>query len=249
MHSGLARQVSSLLTNHLARATECCGNQAAGNEALQDVLSLLNDLSRCVCLPLPASLIHVCEEGSRLQVLKKKEKLHFLCVCLCVCSRSHIGKAILSQPACVSKLLSLLLDQRPSPKLVLIILQLCRAALPLMSVDDCRNVALPPWSYSMHALDAEQADSADPASRIASLLLAKLADYVVPGKLPALPSRCTEPSSHHTPPRPARPPPRQAAPGWPSCPVGSTHMPAPSILPLQAARPCCPRARRSPIPA
>ena len=57
--------------------------------------------------------------------------------------RSHIGKAILSQPACVSKLLSLLLDQRPSPKLVLIILQLCRAALPLMSVEDCGKVALP----------------------------------------------------------------------------------------------------------
>lgn len=46
VHSGLARQVSSLLTNHLARATECSGNQAAGNDALQDVLSLLNDLSR-----------------------------------------------------------------------------------------------------------------------------------------------------------------------------------------------------------
>ncbi|XP_028827058.1 probable E3 ubiquitin-protein ligase HECTD4 isoform X2 [Denticeps clupeoides] len=140
VHSGLARQVSSLLTNHLARATECCGNQAAGNDALQDVLSLLNDLSR-----------------------------------------SHIGKAILSQPACVSKLLSLLLDQRPSPKLVLIILQLCRTALPLMSVEDCGNVALPTWSFSIHAFDAEQQDSNDPASRIAALLLAKLADYVVPG--------------------------------------------------------------------
>ncbi|XP_063042342.1 probable E3 ubiquitin-protein ligase HECTD4 isoform X2 [Engraulis encrasicolus] len=140
VHSGLARQVSTLLTNHLARATECCGNQAAGNDALQDVLSLLNDLSR-----------------------------------------SHIGKAILSQPACVSKLLSLLLDQRPSPKLVLIILQLCRAALPLMSVEDCGRVALPSWSYSIHALEAEQRDASDPASRIAALLLAKLADYVVPG--------------------------------------------------------------------
>lgn len=96
--------------------------------------------------------------------------------------RSHIGKAILSQPACVSKLLSLLLDQRPSPKLVLIILQLCRAALPLMSVEDCGNVALPSWSYSMNTLDAEQQDANDPASRIAALLLAKLADYVVPGK-------------------------------------------------------------------
>ena len=70
-HSGLARQVSSLLTNHLARATECSGNQAAGNEALAEVLSLLNNLAR-----------------------------------------SRMGKAILSQPGCVSKLLSLLLDQR-----------------------------------------------------------------------------------------------------------------------------------------
>lgn len=97
-------------------------------------------------------------------------------------SRSHIGKAILSQPACVSKLLSLLLDQRPSPKLVLIILQLCRAALPLMSVEDCGNVELPPWSYSVPSLNSEQDDPSDPASKIASLLLAKLADYVVPGK-------------------------------------------------------------------
>lgn len=109
-------------------------------------------------------------------------------VCVCVPflhSRSHIGKAILSQPACVSKLLSLLLDQRPSPKLVLIILQLCRAALPLMSVEDCGNVALPSWSYSINTLDTEQQDANDPASRIAALLLAKLADYVVPGRSPA----------------------------------------------------------------
>ncbi|CAB1321868.1 unnamed protein product [Coregonus sp. 'balchen'] len=154
VHSGLARQVSSLLTNHLARATECCGNQAAGNDALQDVLSLLNDLSR-----------------------------------------SHIGKAILSQPACVSKLLSLLLDQRPSPKLVLIILQLCRAALPLMSVEDCGNVALPSWSYSINTLDAEQQDATDPASRIAALLLAKLADYVVPGCQTLLSPSSSEPDT------------------------------------------------------
>ncbi|XP_030716357.2 probable E3 ubiquitin-protein ligase HECTD4 isoform X2 [Globicephala melas] len=154
VHSGLARQVSSLLTNHLARATESCGNQAAGNDALQDVLSLLNDLSR-----------------------------------------SHIGKAILSQPACVSKLLSLLLDQRPSPKLVLIILQLCRAALPLMSVEDCGNVELPPWSYSVPSLNSEQEDPSDPASKIASLLLAKLADYVVPGCQTVLSPTASEPDT------------------------------------------------------
>lgn len=114
---------------------------------------------------------------SRQKKIKHQRQVFFL-----LASRSHIGKAILSQPACVSKLLSLLLDQRPSPKLVLIILQLCRAALPLMSVDDCSNVVLPPWSYSISALDTEPQDAADPASRIAALLLAKLADYVVPGE-------------------------------------------------------------------
>ncbi len=50
-----------------------------------------------------------------------------------------------------------------------------------MSVEDCGNVALPSWSYSAYALDAEQQEASDPAFRIASLLLAKLADYVVPG--------------------------------------------------------------------
>lgn len=34
----------------------------------------------------------------------------------------------------------------------------------------------------MNTLDTEQQDANDPASRIAALLLAKLADYVVPGK-------------------------------------------------------------------
>ncbi|KAJ8312853.1 hypothetical protein KUTeg_010226 [Tegillarca granosa] len=140
-HSGLARQVSVLLTNHLARATECIGNEAAGTEALQDVLSLLNNLSR-----------------------------------------SRMGRAILSQPACVSKLLSLLLDQRPSPKLVLIILQLCRVALPLMNTLDCEAVELPSWGqhlYSSHWSGAEPIS--DPPAKIASLLLAKLGDFLVPG--------------------------------------------------------------------
>ncbi|XP_071790886.1 probable E3 ubiquitin-protein ligase HECTD4 isoform X2 [Asterias amurensis] len=148
-YAGLARQVSSLLTNHLARATESGGNEAAGSEALQEVLSLLNELSR-----------------------------------------SRMGKAILSQPACVSKLLSLLLDQRPSPKLVLIILQLCRVALPLMSAEDCASVQLPYWGQEVSTLlrgadegmegeGEEQLN--DPPAKIASLLLAKLGDYVVPG--------------------------------------------------------------------
>ncbi|XP_052243277.1 probable E3 ubiquitin-protein ligase HECTD4 isoform X2 [Dreissena polymorpha] len=140
-HSGLARQVSVLLTNHLARATESSGNEAAGTEALQEVLSLLNNLSR-----------------------------------------SHMGKAILSQPACVSKLLSLLLDQRPSPKLVLIILQLCRVALPLMDAIECERVELPTWGHmplSSHWSTSKPIS--DPAAKIVSLLLARLGDFLVPG--------------------------------------------------------------------
>ncbi|XP_014675681.1 PREDICTED: LOW QUALITY PROTEIN: probable E3 ubiquitin-protein ligase HECTD4 [Priapulus caudatus] len=138
-HSGLAWQVSALLSNHLTRATENSGNEAAGNEALQEVLNLLNNLSR-----------------------------------------SNMGKAILSQPACVSKLLSLLLDQRPSPNLILIILQLCRVALPLMMATDCAKVELPSWSRNVTAY-ASDVDLSDPPAKIASLLLAKLGDFVVPG--------------------------------------------------------------------
>ncbi|XP_033101041.1 probable E3 ubiquitin-protein ligase HECTD4 [Anneissia japonica] len=139
-NTGLARHVSALLTNHLARATENKGNEAAGSEALQDVLSLLNNLSR-----------------------------------------SRMGRTILSQPACVSKLLSLLLDQRPSPKLVLIILQLCRVALPLMNAEDCEKVELPPWGQDVPSFGSQEDALADPPAKIASLLLAKLGDYIVPG--------------------------------------------------------------------
>ncbi|KAK6968629.1 E3 ubiquitin-protein ligase HECTD4 [Biomphalaria glabrata] len=148
-HSGLAKQVSTLLTHHLARATEGIGNAMAGTEALQEVLSLLNNLSR-----------------------------------------SKMGKAILSQPACVSKLLSLLLDQRPSPKLVLIILQLCRVSLPLMNCVDCEEVELPAWGqqlYSSHWSTAKPVS--DPPAKIICLLLAKLGDFLVPGDQVLLSSR------------------------------------------------------------
>ena len=97
-------------------------------------------------------------------------------------SRSRMGRAILSQPACVSKLLSLLLDHRPSPKLVLIILQLCRVALPLMSGPDCAHVQLPAWGAELASTGEGGVPTSDPPARIASLLLAKLGDCVVPGR-------------------------------------------------------------------
>uniref|UniRef100_T1J2Q6 HECT domain-containing protein n=1 Tax=Strigamia maritima TaxID=126957 RepID=T1J2Q6_STRMM len=140
-HSGLANQVATLLTNHLARATKNDGNEAVNGETLQEVLSLLNNLSR-----------------------------------------SRLGKAILSQPPCVSKLLSLLLDHRPSPKLVLVILQLCHVALPLMSAEDCTKVELPSWGCDIHLEESEtQNNSEEPSVQIARLLLTKLGEYVIPG--------------------------------------------------------------------
>ncbi|CAG5121382.1 unnamed protein product, partial [Candidula unifasciata] len=142
-HSGLAKQVSMLLTHHLARATEGIGNAMAGTEALQEVLSLLNNLSR-----------------------------------------SKMGKAILSQPACVSKLLMLI------SLLVLIILQLCRVSLPLMNTVDCEEVELPAWGqqlYSSHWSSAQPVS--DPPAKIICLLLAKLGDFLVPGDQVLLSSR------------------------------------------------------------
>lgn len=136
-HSGLASQVATLLTNHLARATKSTSSEVAGNEALQEVLTLLNNLSR-----------------------------------------SRLGQAILSQPTCVSKLLALLVDHCPSPKLVLVILQLCRVALPLMTADDCEKIVLPDWCYIM----VESPESPmDTASKVVKLLMSKLGDFLIPG--------------------------------------------------------------------
>jgi hypothetical protein len=72
---------------------------------------------------------------------------------------------------------------RPSPKLVLIILQLCRVALPLMSTGDCAQVVLPTWGQHLYAAHWSSAQPvSDPPARIISLLLAKLGDLLVPGK-------------------------------------------------------------------
>ncbi|GFO01128.1 HECT domain-containing e3 ubiquitin protein ligase 4 [Plakobranchus ocellatus] len=228
-HSGLAKQVSMLLTHHLARATEGIGNAMAGTEALQEVLSLLNNLSRCVeHITVQCSEVRPCyltcssfsttSPGSHDEELEHSglakqvsmllthhlarategignamagtEALQEVLSLLNNLSRSKMGKAILSQPACVSKLLSLLLDQRPSPKLVLIILQLCRVSLPLMNTVDCEEVELPAWGqqlYQSHWSSVQPVS--DPPARIICLFLAKLGDFLVPGDQVLLSSR------------------------------------------------------------
>lgn len=72
---------------------------------------------------------------------------------------------------------------RPSPKLVLIILQLCRVALPLMNTADCEQVELPVWGQHLTSTHWNTSEPiTDPPAKIVSLLLAKLGDFLVPGK-------------------------------------------------------------------
>ncbi len=80
----------------------------------------------------------------------------------------------------------ILYNFRPSPKLVLIILQLCRVALPLMSAESCERVELPSWGADIyasypHSSLPEDDESAVKSTKIASLLLAKLGDFLTPG--------------------------------------------------------------------
>lgn len=69
---------------------------------------------------------------------------------------------------------------RPSPKLVLIALQLCRIALPLMSTVECSQVELPAHSSTLDHTPFGGETGSDVASKIVGLLLAKLAEYIVP---------------------------------------------------------------------
>ena len=62
---------------------------------------------------------------------------------------------------------------------MLVILQLCRVALPIMSASDCELIELPSWGNHVTSGDRTQSDGK--ALMIAHLLLAKLADFLVPG--------------------------------------------------------------------
>ena len=136
---GLAHQVSILLTNNLARATNN-DQESANNEALQEILQILNGMSS-----------------------------------------SKMGKDILSQPSCVSKLLSLLLSPHLSPKMILTIIQLCHSALPLMSHQGFAHISLPDWAHGIGPSNGEDKDDGNPVKKIVSLLFAKLADFLIPG--------------------------------------------------------------------
>lgn len=94
--------------------------------------------------------------------------------------RSRLGEGILREPRTVSTLLSLLLDRRAPPKLVLIVLKLCRSALPLMDAKSCQEVTLP--TSARHYLGVKHGLHQEGSSvvRVAELLLGKLGDFVLP---------------------------------------------------------------------
>ena len=99
-------------------------------------------------------------------------------------AKSKLGKEVLSQSVCVSKLLSLLLEPRLSPKMIMTIACLCHVALPLVSENTCKHVTLPTWKIGALAPndddDEEEANRSN-TERIVSLLVAKIADFSVPG--------------------------------------------------------------------
>ena len=77
--------------------------------------------------------------------------------------------------------MSAFLSLRPSPKLVLIALQLCRIALPLMTVAECSQVTVPAHPSLTDSKSGDDKSSGSSlAADIVKLLLAKLAEYIVP---------------------------------------------------------------------
>ena len=90
--------------------------------------------------------------------------------------RSNMGRHIVSRPRCIARLLSLLVEHRPTPKLIQVVLQLCRLALPLMSPDDCESIQIPSTARS----DGVASSQLSAAAQIISLFVTKLGDFVVP---------------------------------------------------------------------
>ena len=93
-------------------------------------------------------------------------------------SESKMGRDILRQPSCVSRLLSLLLEPKLSPQMIQTIVQLCHVALPLITEEAFHQVEVPQWSLGS---DRPGQQTEDASRQMIRLLLAKVADYLVPG--------------------------------------------------------------------
>ena len=106
------------------------------------------------------------------------ESLQEILTLLNTLSESTMGKDILSQPTCISKLLSLLLEPKLSPRMIQTIVQLCHCALPLLCQESFSQVEVPSWTLGDEEITYSDID---PCKNMIRLLLAKISDYLVPG--------------------------------------------------------------------
>jgi E3 ubiquitin-protein ligase HECTD4 len=97
------------------------------------------------------------------------EVLQEVLVLLSALSKSRLGRGILSQPPCVSKLLLLLMEPYLSPKVTMTIVKLANVALPIMTREACLQLSVHPLT-----------DDTNVESKIVNLLLTKLSDYLIP---------------------------------------------------------------------
>ena len=98
------------------------------------------------------------------------EVLQEVLVLLSALSKSRLGRGILSEPPCVSKLLQLLMEPMDlSPKVTMTIVKLAKVALPITTREACNQLSILPLSEDTNV-----------ESKIIDLLLTKLADYLIP---------------------------------------------------------------------
>ncbi|CAL8117604.1 unnamed protein product [Orchesella dallaii] len=165
-HRELPLQISMNVTNHLARAAALAALSSTQDDQLS---SSSSPSSTSSCSPSLAVAIQ--------DVLDLLNNL-----------RSYkIGRAILKQGPCISRLLGLLQDSRLSPRLVLTILKLLHTALPLVDNLDAGNFKQIVIRNKISGFGTGGINSfwsiieSTPYTQVASMLLMKLADYLVSG--------------------------------------------------------------------
>ena len=127
-----------------------------------DTLSLENQVSNL----LANYLVKSSRSGS---VAIGNEVLQEVLVLLSGLSKSRLGRGILSEPPCVSKLLQLLTEPYLSPKVTMTIVKMANVALPIMTKEASLRLSVPPLS-----------DDVIVETKIINLLLKKLSDYLIP---------------------------------------------------------------------
>ncbi len=150
----------------------CTSTHISAESSVPKKLPKTFELSKQVSDLLSKSLIRAC------QALKSTGSLVELLHLLTELSWSKLGKDILSQPNCISTLLSLLAEPRLSPKVILTVAKLCHVSLPLIDLNFCNQISLDQLKEADAELNFGEEENLP--SSIVSLLLKKLGDFLVP---------------------------------------------------------------------